>query len=56
MLKGFQTDVADSVLNQYVVPVRLTTTDFTTKTISNDKLIQYSFNIEKSLTLRTQSV
>ena len=56
MLKGFQTDVTDSVLNQYVVPVRLTTKDFTTKTISNDSLIQYSFNIEKSLTLRTQSI
>ena len=56
MLKGFQTDVTDSVLNQYVVPVRLKTKDFTTKTISNDKLIQYSFNIEKSLTLRTQSI
>ena len=56
MLDGFQTDVSSPVLNQYVTPVRLKTTSFITKTIANDKLIQYTFEIEKSKTLRTQSI
>ena len=54
-LEGFQTDTF-SALNQYVTPVRLTTSSFTKKTIANDKLIQYTFEIEKSKTLRTQSI
>ena len=56
MLDGFQTDVSNPVLNQYVTPVRLKTTSFITKTIANDKLIQYTFEIEKSLTLRSQTI
>jgi len=56
ILKGYQDDIPSSALNQYVIPVRLTTSSFTKKTIANDKLIQYSFEVEKSKTLRTQSV
>ena len=56
ILKGYQTDGTYSALNQYVKPVRLTTSSFTKKTVANDKLIQYSFEVEKSKTLRTQSV
>ena len=56
ILVGYQTDASDSALNQYVKPVRITTSSFTRKTVANDKLIQYSFDIEKSKTLRTQSV
>ena len=56
LLKGFQDDITNSYLNQYVTPVRLTTSSFTRKTIANDKLIQYTFEIEKSKTLRTQTV
>ena len=56
MLKGYQTDITDSALNQYVIPVRLTTSSFTKKTIANDKLMQYTFEVEKSKTLRTQSI
>ena len=57
MLKGFDADDRDSaVLNTYVTPVRLTTSSFVRKTVANDKLIQYTFEIEKSNTLRTQSV
>jgi len=48
-------DVSPS-LNQYVTPVRFTTSSFTKKTVANDKLIQYTFEVEKSKTLRTQSV
>jgi hypothetical protein len=56
ILDGYQTDANSSALNQYVIPVRLTTSSFTKKTVANDKLIQYSFEVEKSKTLRTQSV
>ena len=56
ILDGYQTDGTFSALNQYVKPVRLTTSSFTKKTVANDKLIQYSFEVEKSKTLRTQSV
>jgi hypothetical protein len=56
ILEGYQTDIAFSALNQYVKPVRLTTSSFTKKTVANDKLIQYTFEVEKSKTLRTQSV
>ena len=56
ILDGFQYDANFSALNQYVIPVRLTTSSFTKKTVANDKLIQYSFEVEKSKTLRTQSV
>ena len=56
MLEGFQTDIAFSMLNTYVTPVRLTTSSYTRKTIANDKLMQYTFEIEKSKTLRTQAI
>ena len=56
ILEGYQTDGNFSALNQYVKPVRLTTSSFTKKTVANDKLIQYTFEVEKSKTLRTQSV
>lgn len=43
-------------LNTYATPVRLTTKSFTKKTVANDKLIQYTFEVEKSKTLNTQSI
>lgn len=55
LLQGYQLDL-NNALNQYVTPVRLTTSSFTRKTIANDRLMQYSFEIEKSKTLRTQSI
>ena len=55
-LEGYQTDNANSNLNQYVTPVKLTNSSFTRKTRANDNLIQYTFEIEKSKTLRTQSI
>ena len=55
-LEGYQTDSTDSALNQYVIPVRLTTSSFTRKTKANDRLIQYTFEVEKTKTLRTQAV
>ena len=56
ILEGFQTDASNSALNKYVTPVRLTTSSYTKKTVANDKLMQYTFEVEKSKTLRTQSV
>jgi hypothetical protein len=44
------------ITNKYIEPVRLTTSSYTKKTIANDKLIQYTFEVEKSKTQRTQSV
>jgi len=56
VLEGFHEDNANALLNTYVTPVRLTTSSFIRKTQANDKLIQYTFEVEKSKTLRTQSV
>ena len=56
LLEGYQADLITPALNQYVTPVRLTTSNFTKKTVANDRLLQYTFEIEKSRTLRTQSV
>jgi hypothetical protein len=56
LLKGYKPDIVDSALNQYVTPVRVTSKSFTRKTIANDRLMQYSFEVEKTKTLRTQSI
>ena len=56
LLEGYQTDGNFAALNQYVTPVTLSSSSFTKKTIANDKLIQYSFDVEKTKMLRTQSV
>ena len=58
ILEGFkdETTIPNTALNQYVTPVRLTTSSYTKKTVANDKLMQYTFEVEKSKTLRTQAV
>jgi hypothetical protein len=56
MLKGYSTDMTINKLDGAVTPVRLTSSSFTKKTVANDKLIQYTFEIELSKTFRTQSV
>ena len=62
ILEGFQSDLNYTgtltipAMNQYVTPARLTTSSYTKKTVANDKLIQYTFEVEKAKTLRTQSV
>ena len=45
----------DEITNKYVEPVIVTTSSYKRKTVANDKLIQYTFDIEKSKTKRTQS-
>ena len=56
ILEGYQTDVGNPLLNTYVTPVRLTTSSYIRKTVANDRLMQYTFEVEKSKTLRTQAV
>jgi len=62
ILEGFQSDIqflgvlTIPAMNQYVTPVRLSTSSYTKKTIANDKVMQYTFEVEKSKTLRTQAV
>ena len=57
VLDGFDsTDSTYSLLTNYVTPARVTTSSFTRKTIANDKLMQYTFEVEKSKTFRTQAV
>jgi len=53
---AFSTGSINALLNTYVIPVRLTTSSYTRKTVANDKIMQYTFEVEKSKTLRTQSV
>jgi len=56
MLEGYQDDLTSPVLNNYVIPVKLTTSSYIRKTRANDKLMQYTFEVEKSKTLRTQAI
>ena len=52
------TEVApyNTITNKYIEPVVLTTSSYVKKTIANDKLMQYTFEIEKSKMKRTQAV
>jgi len=56
IVNGFKSDNPGSALTTYVIPVRLNTSSYTRKTVANDKLMQYTFEVEKSKTLRTQAV
>ena len=59
ILNGFDsTEVAPypTITNKYVEPVVLTTSSYVKKTIANDKIMQYTIEIEKSKMKRTQSV
>jgi hypothetical protein len=49
-------DDTATITNKYIEPVTLTTSSYVKKTIANDKLMQYTFEIEKSKMKRTQAV
>ena len=57
MVNGFSdgNDTA-TITNKYIDPVTLTTSSYVIKTIANDKLMQYTIEIEKSKMKRTQAV
>ena len=57
IIKGFDaTESApyNTITNKYVEPVLVTTSSYTRKTIANDKLIQYTFELERNKTQKTQ--
>ena len=60
MLSGYQEETSlefnRNANNEYVQPVRLVSKSLTRKTVANDKNIQYTFDIELSKTLKTQSI
>jgi len=59
MLNGYdstETVPTNTITNKYVEPVLLTTSSFVRKTVANDKLIQYTFEVEKNHTRKTQTV
>ena len=59
ILKGYVSSgvaVRDGMTNRFVEPVSVTTSSYIRKTKVNDKLIQYTFELEKTNNKRTQSV
>ena len=59
LLNGYQSTINDNregIVNKYVEPVTVTTSSYIRKTKVNDKLIQYTFQIEKTHNKRTHSV
>lgn len=59
ILNGYSAGDADTdygMINKYVEPVTVTTSSYIRKTKVNDKLIQYTFNLEKTHNKRTQKV
>jgi hypothetical protein len=56
IVNGFSEDTSNTITNKYIESVVLTTSSYVKKTIANDKLMQYTFEIEKSKMERTQSV
>ena len=56
IVNEFSSDVSNTITNKYIDPVVLTTSSYVKKTIANDKVMQYTIEIEKSKMKRTQSV
>ena len=59
ILNGFNTDGAildAGNVNRYIEPVTVTTSSYTRKTRGNDKLIQYTFDVQRASNRRTQRV
>ena len=57
IIKGFDASESapyNTITNKYVEPVLVTTSSYTRKTIANDKLIQYTFDLERNKTQKTQ--
>jgi len=56
ILNGYQDDSSATITNRYVEPVLLTTSSYVRKTKANDRLIQYTFEMERNKTQQTQTV
>ena len=57
ILNGYQDETPpyDTITNKYVEPVLITSSNYVRKTIANDKLIQYTFEMERNKTQKTQT-
>ena len=58
ILNGYdatETAPYNTMTNKYVEPVLITTSSYIRKTIANDKLMQYTFEMERNKTLTTQT-
>ena len=57
ILNGYQDETPpyDTITNKYVEPVLITSSNYIRKTIANDKLIQYTFEMERNKTQKTQT-
>tara|TARA_R110000744_G_scaffold3133_2_gene12136 strand:+ start:639 stop:2099 length:1461 start_codon:yes stop_codon:yes gene_type:complete len=59
LLNPYDTDISDArygIINKYVEPITVTSSNYIRKTKANDKLIQYTFQLEKTHNKRTHSV
>ena len=56
ILNGYSSSDTYGMVNKYVEPVRVTTSSYTRKSKANDKLIQYTFELEKTKVKRTQKI
>ena len=56
-LNGYETETApyNTMTNKYVEPILITSSNYIRKTIANDKLIQYTFEMERNKTQKTQT-
>jgi hypothetical protein len=55
-VQGFQADASNTITNKYIEPVTVKTSSYIRKTMANDKVIQYTFEIDKTRMKRTQAV
>ena len=57
VLNGYETETApyNTMTNKYVEPILITSSNYIRKTIANDKLIQYTFEMERNKTQKTQT-
>ena len=58
ILNGYdstETPPYNTMTNKYVEPVLITTSSYIRKTVANDKLMQYTFEMERNKTLTTQT-
>ena len=56
IVNQYSADDTGGIINKYIEPVIVTTSSFTRKTKANDKLIQYTIDLERNTDLRTQAV
>jgi hypothetical protein len=56
IVNPYSSDDTTGLINKYVEPVLVTTSNFVRKTTANDKLIQYTIEIERNKSQRQQSM